>query len=95
MGDTVIDYILIYLAVISIISVIVCISDKRRAIKNQRRISEKALFTLGLLGGATALYITMVTIRHKTLHKRFMIGLPVIIILQCVLLFLVVDKLNI
>ena len=90
-----IDYILIYLAVISIISVIVCIYDKSSARKNGRRISEKTLFTLGLLGGATALYITMVTIRHKTLHKRFMIGLPVIIILQCVLLFLVVDKLNI
>lgn len=28
------------------------------------------------------MYITMRTIRHKTLHKRFMIGLPVIIILQ-------------
>ena len=90
-----IDCILIYLAVISIVSVVVCIYDKNSARKNGRRISEKALFTLAFLGGALALYLTMLKIRHKTLHKRFMIGLPIIIILQTILILFAVDKLNI
>ncbi len=87
-----IDYILLYIAVVSLISVIVCIYDKKAAIRDKRRISEKALFTLSFLGGATAMYITMRAIRHKTLHKRFMIGLPLIIILQIALLYLFIDK---
>ena len=90
-----INYILIYLAVVSIVSVIVCIYDKKSAIKNTRRISEKSLFTLALLGGALAMYLTMLKIRHKTLHKRFMIGLSLIIILQITLFLFAVDKLNI
>ena len=74
--------VLIYLLVISFYSVMLTCSDKRLAIKGGRRVPEKKLFGAALLGGALAMYITMRTIRHKTLHKRFMIGLPVIIILQ-------------
>ena len=54
------------------------------------RISEKALFILALLGGSVAEYFTMRLIRHKTLHKRFMIGLPVIIIIQLILIFILI-----
>ncbi len=39
------------------------------------------------------MYMTMKLIRHKTLHKRFMIGIPLIILLQCAV-FLVVTKGN-
>ncbi len=88
-------YLAIYLLFINIVSVIFCVADKKSAIKSQRRISEKFLFTLAFLGGATALYLTMLKIRHKTLHKRFMIGLPLIIILQITLILFAVDKLNI
>ena len=75
-------YLLIYLAVISLISVIVCAPDKSRAKKGKRRIRESTLFLLSALGGGAAMYITMRAIRHKTLHKRFMIGIPVIIIIE-------------
>ena len=88
-------YLAIYLLFINIVSVIFCVADKKSAIKNTRRISEKSLFTLALLGGALAMYLTMLKIRHKTLHKRFMIGLPLIIILQITLFLFAVDKLNI
>ncbi len=74
--------VLIYLLIISFYSIMLTCSDKRLAVKGSRRVPEKKLFGAALLGGALAMYITMRTIRHKTLHKRFMIGLPAIIILQ-------------
>ncbi|MBQ0083476.1 MAG: DUF1294 domain-containing protein [Clostridiales bacterium] len=81
------QYFLIYFAVISFLSAVVCIADKRRAIKHKSRVSEKTLFILSFLGGAAAMYITMLLIRHKTKHKRFMIGLPLIIILHLAIIF--------
>ncbi len=75
-------YFLLHLAVISLIAVAVTCHDKSAA-KNQKwRTPEKALFLIALLGGALAMYVTMKAIRHKTLYKRFMIGLPLIILVQ-------------
>lgn len=79
-------YILIYLSAVSLFAVITCIADKIFAIKGMWRISEKMLFTVSAIGGAAAMYITMLLIRHKTKHKRFMIGLPLIIAVHAVIL---------
>ncbi len=73
---------LVYLSAINLISVIVCWSDKRSARWGGRRVSEKSLFTIVFLGGGMGMYLSMKTLRHKTLHKRFMIGIPLIILLQ-------------
>lgn len=81
---------LIYFISISLISVIVCVADKARAKKGRWRIKESTLFLLSALGGSAAMYITMRLIRHKTLHKRFMIGIPLIIIAQTALLIIAV-----
>ncbi len=74
----------VYLAVVSIISVIVCIYDKI-ASKTQNvklRTPEKKLLFFSLIGGSVAMFITMLLIRHKTKHAKFMLGIPAIIILQ-------------
>lgn len=87
--------ILIYIFIISFFSVIVCVSDKKKAIKGKRRISEKTLFILSFFGGATAMYLTMLKVRHKTKHKRFMIGLPVIILFHfavCIFARYILDR---
>lgn len=76
----------LYLVFINVLAVVVCITDKARAKKGKRRIPEKTLFTISVLGGAFAMYIVMLRIRHKTHHKRFMITLPIIIVIQLVLL---------
>ena len=78
----------VYLAVVSLISTIVCIYDKKISKKGnvKLRVPEKTLFIWSVLGGALAMYITMQIIRHKTKHLSFMIGLPVIIVLQAVLI---------
>jgi len=85
---------LIYFLIISFYSIMLTCSDKRLAKKGGRRVPEKRLFGAALLGGALAMYITMRTIRHKTLHKRFMIGLPVIIILQAAAVIFAVIKMS-
>ena len=50
----------------------------------RHRTPEKTLFLLSVLGGSVAMYATMQLIRHKTQHKRFMIGIPLIIVAQIV-----------
>ena len=82
-----------YIILISVISIFVCIYDKSAARKGKRRISEKTLFALCFLGGSLSMFITMRFIRHKTLHKRFMIGIPLIIVLQTGLVLFIFSKL--
>ena len=55
-----------YLAAVSLIAVIMTVSDKSRAKKHKRRIAEKTLFGTAILGGSAAMYLTMLAIRHKT-----------------------------
>lgn len=72
-----------WLIIVSLITVVVTVYDKIAAKKNPRhRVPENTLIYLGVLGGAVAEYIVMKLIRHKTRHKKFMVGLPVIIVLQ-------------
>lgn len=79
---------LIYLGVISVLSVIVCIYDKVISKRNnvKLRIPEKSLLIWSALGGSVAMFACMLLIRHKTKHAKFMIGIPVIIILQAALI---------
>ncbi len=79
---------LIYLGIISLISIIVCFYDKKISKKNrvELRIPEKVLLILSALGGSVAMLITMLLIRHKTKHFKFMVGIPVIIIMQIALI---------
>lgn len=80
-------YYITYFAAISLISVIVTVYDKKAAKRCKRRIRESTLMLLSLLGGSLAMYITMKKIRHKTKHKKFMLGIPVITVLQIALIF--------
>ena len=82
----IIYYFLIYLAVISILSVAFTLKDKRAAIRKKRRISEKSLMILAALGGGIAMYLTMVGISHKTKHNKFMIGIPVLVIIEAMII---------
>ena len=77
-----------YIAVVSLISIIVCIYDKKISKRNnvKLRIPEKTLFIWSAVGGSLAMFITMQLIRHKTKHVSFMVGIPVIFILQVALI---------
>ncbi len=87
--DFILYFLLFYLVIINLISMIVTISDKSRSKKNKWRVKEKTLFTLAILGGSVSMYITMRIIRHKTKHLSFMIGIPAIIVLQLILAYFI------
>ena len=78
-----------YIAVVSLCSIVVCIYDKKISKRNnvRLRIPEKSLFIWSAVGGSVAMYVTMRLIRHKTKHVSFMVGIPVIMILQTALIF--------
>lgn len=88
----VITVILVYLICINITASIITVQDKRKAVKGKWRISEKCLLLLGLFGGAAGEYFTMLKIRHKTKHAKFMIGLPLEIFLHIILIVLIIYK---
>ena len=75
---------LAYIAVMSLVSIVICIYDKKISKKNkvELRIPEKTLLILSALGGSVAMFITMLIIRHKTKHVKFMLGIPIIMIVQ-------------
>lgn len=84
--EQIIYIVLIYLAVVSLFSSVLTILDKYFAVSKKRRIPEKVLFAAAFLGGAFAEYAVMKMIRHKTLHKKFMIGLPLIFSIHIIII---------
>lgn len=77
----------VYLLGIFLVSVVVTIADKHKAKKGAWRVPEATLLWLAALGGSVAMYLTMHLIRHKTKHLKFMLGIPVIILLQVALVW--------
>ena len=77
-----------------IIAVWITVSDKQRAKTKRPRIRERKLLLVACLGGAPAMLLTMLLIRHKTRHAKFMIGLPLIIGAQALLVLLIWSQLK-
>ena len=87
------EYFFIYILCISLVTAIKTAYDKRDAKKYPKnRIPENVLLMLAIAGGSIAELLTMLKIRHKTKHKKFMIGLPVIIVLQMIAVIIVNGK---
>lgn len=87
-------FFLLYYSVISLISVVLTVADKSAARKGAWRISELTLMLTGLIGGALPMYITMKVIRHKTKHLKFMLGLPLEILLHVAIAVFLFLKFN-
>ena len=90
MDNLVLSILLAWVAIISIISIVVCIYDKKISKKNrvELRTPEKTLLILSALGGSVAMFVTMLIIRHKTKHFKFMVGIPAIMVVQAAIIFL-------
>ena len=80
------EYIIAYFAVFNILGALINIADKYLAKHNKWRIRESTLWSIAILGGAPLSYITMKAIRHKTKHKSFMIGMPILAIIDVIAL---------
>ena len=72
----------IYLVTINAVTFFVYGIDKWKARRSRWRISEASLLLLAVLGGSLGAWLGMQVWRHKTLHKKFRYGIPLIIIVQ-------------
>ena len=63
--------------------------DKYSAIKNKWRISEDNLLGIALLGGAFGTYLGMIVFHHKTKKKHFQILVPIFMIINIGIYYLV------
>ncbi len=80
------EYFVLYLIIVNAIAFILMLADKRKAKKKQWRIPEKVLFGSAIIGGSIGAILGMYTFRHKTKHTSFIVGMPVILILQVIAL---------
>ena len=76
---------LIYLFLVNALGLVFMLSDKVKAKKNKWRIPEATLMGLAIVGGSLGVMIGMRLFRHKTLHAKFAIGVPVILTMQIIL----------
>lgn len=83
------DFLLLYFLAVNIFAAAAACTDKYCARHGKRRISENFLLTIGFIGGALFEYTAMKIIRHKTRHKKFMIGLPLEIVFHAAVIILV------
>ena len=63
--------------------------DKRKARKHAFRIPEATLFIIAAIGGSIGSILGMYYFHHKTRHWYFVYGMPAILILQIILIFLI------
>ncbi|RYG74873.1 DUF1294 domain-containing protein [Lentibacillus lipolyticus] len=73
---------LFYFIGVNAIAFILMAIDKRKAKKHVYRISERTFWLLGLSGGAIGVFLGMRQFRHKTKHRSFTLGIPILILLQ-------------
>ena len=73
---------LIYLCIINAAGFMLMLVDKWKAKKNLWRIPEATLFAAAILGGSIGSLLGMYTVRHKTKHLKFTVGMPLILALQ-------------
>ena len=66
----------------------------QRGRKPRRRIPEKTLFLIAALGGSLGVLAGMYLFRHKTKHKSFVFGVPLILAAQIALAWLLVTTLG-
>jgi len=81
--------ILAFLVLINFVTFITFGIDKNKAINNNRRVSEKTLWIMSLLGGSIGALLAMKTFRHKTKKLSFQVILALVIALQILLIYFI------
>lgn len=76
------ELIFIYLLIVNAAGFLSMLVDKHKAKKNLWRIPERTLFFIAAIGGSLGSLIGMYTVRHKTKHLTFTLGIPLILSVQ-------------
>lgn len=80
--DVDIQYVLMYMLAVSIVAIVLTFLDKTYAKRDLYRIQEDTLMFWAGMGGSVAMLAAMLCFRHKTKHVKFMLGLPIMILIQ-------------
>ena len=78
-----------YLLIINIVSFVAYGWDKLKARKGKFRISERSLLMPALFGGSIGALLGMHLFRHKTRKIKFVLGIPLIFAVQCVVIYMI------
>ena len=81
-------YIVLYLCIINALAFLLMLIDKQKAKKNRWRIPEATLLGVSAIGGSVGGLLGMCLLRHKTLHKRFSIGIPLMLVAHLAIAYL-------
>ena len=81
--------ILYILICINVLTFLVYGIDKFKAKQGSWRISEATLLTLAIIGGSIGALLGMQVWHHKTMHKKFKYGLPLILLAQIALIYFI------
>ncbi len=76
------EILLVYLSLINATAFFLMLADKKKAIKGRWRIPERVLLVTAAIGGSLGAFAGMRLFRHKTLHKRFSIGIPLMLVVH-------------
>ena len=79
---TIEQLILIYLIAINVVTFFMYGIDKWKAKRSKWRISEATLLGMAAIGGSIGAWLGMRVWHHKTMHKKFQLGIPLILIIQ-------------
>ena len=82
----------VYLLEINVVALLLCAVDKVRAQAGKWRVPEGTLMLSAALGGAAGLLLAMLLLRHKTLHKKFTLGVPAILLAQVALAYFLLNR---
>lgn len=86
------EFLIVYVVVMNILGFALMGIDKSRARRKAWRISEKTLFLCSLLGGSIGSWAGMYAFRHKTRHWYFVAGMPLILAVQVIIVFVIWGK---
>jgi uncharacterized membrane protein YsdA (DUF1294 family) len=76
---------ILYLIIINIIAFLAMWQDKKKAVKNQWRVSEVTLQLIGIIGGAIGILSGMYKLRHKTKKRSFQVGVVIGLIVSLII----------
>ena len=88
MNMTIKQIILIYLIAINVVAFFLYGIDKWKAKRSKWRISEATLLGLAVIGGSIGAWLGMKVWHHKTMHKKFKYGIPLILMAQIAIVLL-------
>lgn len=80
-------YSLYYLLAINVVTFVLFGLDKYNVRKGNRRIREVTLMAMAALGGSVGAWMGMRLWHHKTKHRKFRYGIPLILLLQIALIY--------